>query len=102
MFVFAVGMSATPWAISSEIYPLHVIGTAMSLGATMNWVANALVAEVFKLVSEVSLTATVMLYIAMGGIAVGTYIFVYKLVPETSGKPISDILDNLLGKGYKD
>ena len=57
LFVFAVGFSSTPWAIGSEIFPLNVIGTASSLGAASNWVANAIVAEVFKLVSEISLTA---------------------------------------------
>ena len=102
VFVFAIGLSSTPWAINSEVFPLHVIGTASSLGATMNWVANALVAEVFKLITEISLSATVILYIGMGCIAVGTFFFVYCLVPETAGKPISDILDSLLKQGYKE
>lgn len=102
LFVFAVGFSATPWAISTEVYPLHLIGTASSLGAASNWIANALVAELFKLLSEISLTASVMLYLALGGIGVATFIFVYKLVPETAGKQIGDILEELLGKGYKE
>ena len=102
LFIFAIGMGTAPWAINSEIFPINVIGTASSLGAASNWIANALVAEVFKLISEVSLNATILLYIAMGAIAIGTYIFVYYLVPETAGKPIGDILDELLGKGYKE
>ena len=47
LLLFSFGMSATPWAINAEIYPLHVIGTANSLATTMNWVANFAVASVF-------------------------------------------------------
>jgi len=88
LFVFAIGISSTPWAISSEIYPLHLIGTANSLGAATNWIANALVAEVFKVVSEVSLSAEIILYVTLGGFAVGTYFFVKYVVPETAGRSI--------------
>ena len=38
---FSFGMSSTPWTLNSEIYPLHVIGTANSLSATTNWLVNA-------------------------------------------------------------
>jgi len=44
LLFFSFGMSSTPWAINSEIFPLHVIGTAIALAATTNWVANAFVA----------------------------------------------------------
>ena len=43
LLFFSFGMSSTPWAINSEIFPLHVIGTAIALAATSNWVANAIV-----------------------------------------------------------
>ena len=43
LLFFSFGMSSTPWAINSEIFPLHVIGTAIALAATTNWVANAFV-----------------------------------------------------------
>ena len=47
LLFFSFGMSATPWTVNAEIYPLHVIGTANSLATTMNWVSNFLVASVF-------------------------------------------------------
>merc|ERR1712007_333400 len=47
LLFFSFGMSATPWAVNAEIYPLHVIGTANSLATTVNWAVNFIVAAVF-------------------------------------------------------
>ena len=86
---YSVGMGSTPWAINSEIYPIHVIGTANSLSATTNWTVNALVAYVFKLVTEISIASEVAVYVALGVMAVCCFIFTYYLIPETAGKPIN-------------
>ena len=81
-------MSSTPWTINAEIYPLHVIGTANSLSATTNWVTNAFVSEVFKLVTEISIASEVIVYCCLGGFAILCFFFVYYLIPETANKPI--------------
>ena len=88
LLFFSFGMSSTPWTINSEIYPLHVIGTANSLSATTNWVVNAFVSEVFKILTEISITAEVIVYVCLGLMAVLCYIFVYYLIPETANKSI--------------
>ena len=88
VFVFGMGISSTPWTVTSEIFPLHLIGTASSLGAASNWVNNAVIAQLFKVVSEINLAARVILYLVLGMIAAGTFVFVYYLVPETAGKSI--------------
>lgn len=81
-------MSSTPWTINSEIYPLHVIGTASSLSATTNWITNAIVAETFKIVTEISVTASVLVYITLSFFCFGCFFFTYKFIPETAGKSI--------------
>ena len=100
VFVFAMGISSTPWAVTAEIFPLHLIGTASSLGASSNWINCCIIAQVFKVVSEVSLTARVILYITLGIVAVGTFLFVHYLVPETAHRPIEENLNEIVGKGY--
>ena len=100
VLVFGTGISSTPWTVNAEIFPLHLIGTASSLGAAINWITNAVICEVFKLVSEINLTARVLLYVSLGIISIGTYFFVYCLIPETAGKPIEENLDAVVGKGY--
>ena len=101
LLFFAFGMSSTPWTINAEIYPLHVIGTANSLSATTNWLVNAFVSYVFKILTEISITAEVIVYICLGFMAILCFFFTYKFIPETANKPIKDILESILGKNYK-
>ena len=88
LFFFQIGISATAWTINTEIYPLHVIGTANSLAATTCWITNALVSEVFKIVTEISLEALVTMYFVLGGFALVALVFTYYLIPETAGRSI--------------
>jgi len=97
LLAFSFGMSSTPWTLNAEIYPLHVIGTASSLSSTTNWITNALVAESFKLITEISVTAKVLVYLSLAGFCIGCFIFTYKWIPETSGKSIDRILEEILG-----
>ena len=57
IFFFAIGMGPIPWTLNSEIYPLHVIGTANSIAASSNWIANFCIAELFKIITEINLAA---------------------------------------------
>lgn len=90
-------MSSTPWAINSEIYPLHVIGTANSLSAATNWLVNAFVAEAFKVVTGLSVEAEVAVYVSLAIFALACFIFVYCLVPETAGRPIEENVAKIVG-----
>ena len=75
-----------------------MIGTANSLSATTNWVVNAFVSEVFKLLTEISIAAEVTVYCCLGGFAILCFFFVYYMIPETANKPIDQILEDILGK----
>ena len=102
LLAFSFGMSSTPWTLNSEIYPLHVIGTANSLSATTNWLVNAFVSEVFKLLTEISITAEVIVYVCLALFAIACFFFTYFLIPETANKSIEQILEEILGKDYKE
>ena len=101
LLFFSFGMSSTPWTLNAEIYPLHVIGTANSLSATTNWVVNAFVSECFKLLTEISITSEVIVYLCLAGFAVACFFFTYYLIPETANKPIERILEEILGEDYQ-
>ena len=96
LFSFAVGMSATPWAVNAEIYPLHVIGTANSLSTTTNWISNAIVASLF-LATTKTVKGEVLTYSALAAIAALGFLFIYFYVPETANKPIDVILEEIIG-----
>lgn len=86
---FAFGLGPIFWLLISEIYPLKVRGAAMSTVTVTNWAMNLIVAVTFlSLVSFIGQAFTFWLY---GLIAIGAWIFFYKLVPETKGKTLEEI-----------
>jgi hypothetical protein len=84
---FAIGFSSTPWAINTEIYPIHLVGTVVALGAATNWLANFIVASVFLTAMETD-AGKVYTFVVLAGFAAAAFIFVYCLVPETANRKI--------------
>jgi len=86
---FAFGLGPIFWLLISEIYPLKVRGAAMSAVTVTNWALNLVVAVTFlTLVGVLGHASTFWLY---GLVAVGAWIFFYRLVPETKGKSLEQI-----------
>jgi sugar porter (SP) family MFS transporter len=86
---FAFGLGPIFWLLISEIYPLNVRGAAMSAVTVTNWALNLVVAVTFlTLVGVLGHAGTFWLY---GGIAIGAWVFLYLLVPETKGKTLEQI-----------
>ena len=102
LFFYAIGMGAIPWTVNSEIFPVHLIGTAISIGAASNWIANFAVAETFKIICGISHGATVGMYFMLGVFCVFNFLFVWYFLTETAGKTIDQILTDILGPGYQD
>ena len=86
---FAIGMGPVFWLLISEIYPLNVRGTAMSLATVANWAANFLIAVTFlSFVKVLTEGGTFLMYAVVGVLA---WIFAFRLVPETKGKTLEQI-----------
>jgi SP family galactose:H+ symporter-like MFS transporter len=86
---FAFGLGPIFWLLISEIYPLKVRGAAMSAVTVTNWTMNLVMAVTFlTLVGVLGHAGTFWLY---GVIAIGAWIFFYRLVPETKGKSLEQI-----------
>lgn len=86
---FAFGLGPIFWLLISEIYPLENRGIAMSAVTVVNWAMNLLVAVSFlTLISLLGHAFTFWLY---GLVAIGAWIFFYRLVPETKGKSLEQI-----------
>lgn len=91
---FSIGMGATPWAVNSEIYPLHLRGIGNSCATFSNWASNYMVAQVFLTATKTA-TGRVITFFAIGAFCTAAWIFVYKLLPETKGKSFEEIVDEL-------
>ena len=93
---FAISLGPIFWLINSEIYPLRVRSKAASLGTTANWLFNFFVSLTFlTLIAELGNAGAFWLY---AGISVLTFIFCWKLVPETKGKRLEEIQDEFRGR----
>ncbi|XP_054787459.1 sugar transporter ERD6-like 16 [Prosopis cineraria] len=85
---FSIGLGPVPWVIMSEIFPIHVKGTAGSLVVLVNWLGAWLVSYTFNFLMSWSSPGTLFLY---AGCSLLTILFVAKLVPETKGKTLEEI-----------
>ncbi|KAK2358170.1 Major facilitator superfamily protein [Trifolium repens] len=85
---FSIGMGPVPWVIMSEIFPIHVKGTAGSLVVLINWLGAWVVSYTFNFLMSWSSPGTLFLY---AGCSLLTILFVAKLVPETKGKTLEEI-----------
>lgn len=86
---FAVGLGPVFWLMISEIYPLRVRGSAMSIATMVNWGVNLVVALTFlTLVNALGRPQTFWLYALIG---IAAWVFIYRLVPETKQKTLEEI-----------
>ncbi|MEJ2248373.1 MAG: sugar porter family MFS transporter [Candidatus Lokiarchaeota archaeon] len=86
---FAIGLGPVFWLLISEIFPLKVRGTAMSIVTDANWFANLIIALTFiSLIESLGISGTFWIYAAVG---IGALIFTYFYVPETKGRTLEDI-----------
>jgi sugar porter (SP) family MFS transporter len=86
---FAIGLGPVFWLLISEIYPLRVRGTAMSMASVANWSANFVVSLVFlSLTHALGPSGAFLLFAAVGVIA---WFFTLFLVPETKNRTLEQI-----------
>jgi sugar porter (SP) family MFS transporter len=92
---FAIGLGPGFWLLISEIYPLRVRGSAMSLAGVANWLANFLVAiSYLSILSAAGRPAT---FFGLAGITLLSFLFMRSWVPETKNRSLSEIEMDLRG-----
>jgi MFS family permease len=92
---FAIGLGPVFWLLISEIYPLRVRGSAMSLAGVANWIANFLVAiSYLSILSAAGRPAT---FFGLAVITLLSFVFMQSRVPETKGRSLSEIEMDLTG-----
>jgi SP family galactose:H+ symporter-like MFS transporter len=86
---FAISLGPVFWLMISEIYPLRIRGTAMSVASIANWGSNFLVALTFPvLLATLGGAGSFWLFAVLGIVA---WIFVYFRVPETKNRTLEEI-----------
>lgn len=86
---FAISLGPVFWLMISEIYPLHIRGTAEGTASVVNWGANFTVALTFlPLVSRIGEGYS---FWILGGFCVLSFVFIYMRVPETMDRSLEEI-----------
>jgi len=92
---FAISLGPVFWLMISEIYPLNIRGSAMSIAALCNWGSNFIVALTFPvLLAALGGAGAFWLFAALGIVA---WCFVWFLVPETKGRSLEEIEADMRG-----
>jgi sugar porter (SP) family MFS transporter len=90
---FAIGLGPVVWLMISEIFPLAVRSSAMSVATVANWGANFLVAATFlSLTTLITRQGTFLLYAVIGVFAL---LFFFWKVPETTGRSLEELEQDL-------
>ena len=96
LLFFSFGFGALPWAINSEIYPVHLTGTGVSLSTATNWTFNFIVSSVFLSAVESTRGGKIWAYAIFAGFAGLAMGFVWVFVPETAGRTIEENVQNII------
>jgi MFS transporter, SP family, sugar:H+ symporter len=91
-FVVFFGATWGPlvWVLLGEMFPNRIRAGALAVAAAAQWAANFLVSTTFPWLADIGLTVAYGLYAVM---AVLSFLFVWRFVPETNGRELEDMLD---------
>ncbi|RLN67932.1 hypothetical protein BBJ29_004942 [Phytophthora kernoviae] len=88
VFSYSISWGALPWIYCSEIFPLNVRASAVSVATAANWVGGALMTEVVKLFPHLNINGVFFLF---AGLSVLCGLFIYFFCPETKGLLLEDV-----------
>lgn len=76
------------WVLISEIFPNKIRGRAIAIAVAAQWAANYFISSTYPAMMEQSGGLTYSFY---GLMSVLSFIFVWKMVPETKGKTLEEM-----------
>ena len=91
---FAISLGPVMWALLSEIFPNKLRGLAISIMGFWNSIVSFSVATIFPVQLEhLGSSATYLIYAVFGLL---TLLFVWRFVPETKGKSLEELEEELV------
>lgn len=91
---YATSLAPVVWVLISEIYPNRIRGEAMSIATFFLWVASFVLTLTFPILEQhVGESYTFWLY---AGICLLGWLFIFRFVPETKGKSLEELEEELI------
>ncbi|XP_017043359.1 facilitated trehalose transporter Tret1-2 homolog isoform X2 [Drosophila ficusphila] len=95
IIMFSMGYGPVPWLMMGELFATDIKGFAGSLAGTSNWLLAFVVTKTFEDLNDgLGIGGTFWLF---AGLTVVGVIFVFFAVPETKGKSLNEIQQELAG-----
>jgi SP family xylose:H+ symportor-like MFS transporter len=85
---FMMSWGPITWVLISEIFPNKIRGQAIAIAVAAQWAANYLISSTYPPMMEFSGGLTYSFY---GLMSILSFIFVWKMVPETKGKTLEEM-----------
>jgi SP family xylose:H+ symportor-like MFS transporter len=76
------------WVLIAEIFPNKIRGAAVAVAVAAQWAANYFISSTYPFMMEYSGAVTYGFY---GVMSIVSFIFVWKMVPETKGKTLEEM-----------
>lgn len=95
IITYCLGFGPLPWAVMGELFPAHIKSSASTATASGCWFLGFILTKFFSTVSDViGIDGSFWIF---SGCCAFAFLFVYKFLPETSGKSLQEIQDILNG-----
>lgn len=92
---FAFSQGAVIWVFISEIFPNSVRSQGSSLGSFTHWIMAAAISWVFPMIVEASPLGGYYAFLFYAIMMVASFVFIWKVMPETKGKSLEQIQKEL-------
>lgn len=76
------------WVLISELFPNKIRGRAVAVAVAAQWAANYFISSTYPAMMEFSSGGTYWFY---GTMSILSFVFVWKMVPETKGKTLEEM-----------
>jgi SP family arabinose:H+ symporter-like MFS transporter len=86
---FAVSLGPVVWVVMSEIFPNRIRGKATAIASMALWAADYLVSQAFP--PMLASAGPAITFWSFGLMSLVTFIFTWRLIPETKGKSLEEI-----------
>lgn len=91
---YAISLAPVSWLIMAEIFPNQIRGVGMAVASTALWIADFAASFSFPIMNdffERHFGSTAGVFWVFAAVCTGTFIFCWKMVPETKGKTLEEI-----------
>jgi MFS family permease len=91
---YSMSLAPVSWLIMAEIFPNQSRSMGMAMASTAMWIADFIASFSFPIITEIferRFGSAAGVFWILAAMCVGTFVFCWRMVPETKGKTLEEI-----------